>query len=335
MEVPLAEDEPLHRHVDDQTILKISNLPILSINSSMINVFVQGTLQDKELKKQSISLELAEDIAKVVGRLRREVIQEYELPESTKIRLRCMKDNNAGPPLNPERTVSESHLINGDTLLIEEGAPVPSGHIALYYKISESPIQSIVCRCNNTIDEAIISMVDNSNLDKDGKFYIMTQDWMGDATEVVYTTHHTLAKARIKNGDTVTLVQGIPPPKDLITLNLHWRSEEITLSYMEWLVNSMNEMSLDEKTEAQKSDYLVAPIKVSLDATVLELKEQVGETIPYHDASTVNHIRLRVMSNGKVPGQILKTPEKTLRACKLREGLNLCMEVTEQAEYLR
>jgi hypothetical protein len=166
----------------------------------------------------------------------------------------------------------------------------------------------------------------------------MQHDWMGEPSEVLYNTHHTLAKARIKNGDTVTLVTGKAPPKDQIVVNIHWRTEEISLSYMDWLVSSMGEISLDETTEKReplKSDYLVAPIAISLDATIQELKLLVGDTIPDHNAETVNHIRLRMMSQGNIPGQIFKSQNKTLRTYKLKNGANLCMEVTKEPEYLR
>lgn len=339
VDIPLSQSDPLYRFVPDQTIIKVSNKPINSADSSMINVFIQGVVLNVELKKQSITLELAENISQVITRIQQEVLPDYNLPAVAQVRLRCHRDGNPGPPMNPDRTVSESQLINGDTLLVEEGAPVPAGHIALYYTMTDCPIRSVVCRCNTTIDEVIGAMIDNSKLDKDLEYHIMLHDWMGDPSEVLYNTHHTLAKARIKNGDTVTLMAGKPPPKDQISLNIYWRTEEVSLTYMEWLVSAMGEMSLEEtseKREPQKSDYLVANITTSLDATVQELKLQIGDTIPDHGAVSVNHIRLRMMTQqGNIPGQIFKTPEKTLRTYKLKPGANLCMEVTKEPEQLR
>lgn len=338
VDLPLTLPDPLYRHISDQTIITVSNKPINSTNSSMINVFIQGVIQNVELKKQSMTVELAENISQVASRILEMTFPDCHIPSDTHIRLRCHKDGNPGPPLVFDRTISDSPLTNGDTLLVEEGAPVPSGHIAVYYAMTDCPTLSIVCRCNTTIDEAIKAMVDNSKLEKASEYHLMQHDWMGEPSEVLYNTHHTLAKARIKNGDTVTLVTGKAPPKDQIVVNIHWRTEEISLSYMDWLVSSMGEISLDETTEKReplKSDYLVAPIAISLDATIQELKLLVGDTIPDHNAETVNHIRLRMMSQGNIPGQIFKSQNKTLRTYKLKNGANLCMEVTKEPEYLR
>ena len=278
------------------------------------------------MEKCSFLVDPSDSVSSFAEDVQKFLTDQYKVSHNLSFRLRRSCNNTHGLPLFTDRTIEESHLSNGDHLLIEKGIPATSSQMVLYYheNVASTITYSIVCRCTQTISQCIQQMVENAAL-SGGEYYITTLDWIGEPLSVVYNTNQSLAKAKIKHGDGVLLIEGLPPPKDAVVITVKWqpqnRSNGVCISYAQWLVNLMGDLTLeDSEIQPCHPMYSCWSTKVSRKTSIEEIKCQLKPAIDAesaHPVESVNQIQLRSIT-GTHPSTIYKVDSKTLEQYKVR-----------------
>lgn len=340
-ELPIHKNVALHQYVDDNGTIVISREAASStLKNKNVCLHIYGHVNEIAIPRFTISVQPIDNISTLVKTVEVNIIPKYNLPAAIQLRLRKSQNNVPGNSLYSDRTVESCGLRDGDTLVVEQGLSATSSHMVLYYKVPDETVHSIVCKCTQTVARCLELMIDNcSSLVKGEGHYIMTLDWSGDPSDVVYDTEQSLAKARISHGDTVAIRKGAPPPKNAILVHIQWLKageEPIRPSYEQWLTNAMSNLSLgSDQLSVDGPKYESWSVNVSRETSIEELKVQLLSAFTGTMPESIHFMRLRAFNHNK-PGMIYKTPGKTLRSYKISgPSTSMLMELLPAAEHLR
>lgn len=340
VELPTNEITPLHRLVKDNSSITVSHCAITRSDASKIQLFVLGEIDNVVVESQPFYVEPEDAISSLVKEVKQLLVTEYGFSTDTSFRLRRMQNDTLGLPLFHDRTVKESVLTDGDKLFLDSGPPVMSSQMVLYYSLppDSKSTHSIVCRGTETVHQAIQQMVKHSGL-AGKQHYLMTVDWAGEPLNVIYNTNNSLVKSRIRNGDHLVLIEGVPPPKDAVSVIVNWvvpDNPHACSSYMQWLINSLDEVHLNEDIKQELPKCSSWSASVDRNISVEELKSRLLPSISSeYSVPSVNHIRLRGL-DGNSPGVIYKVPHRSLKQYKLTGvAINMLAEVLPDVDTVR
>lgn len=332
----------LHTCVKNYASITVSHSNIVSSEvNRMVNLCIRGEVDSMVLDNYSLLVDPNDTISSVTDQILQVLAERHALFGHVAFRLRRSVNNTPDNPLYLDRTVKESGLDDGNIVCIEKGQPALSSQMVLYYSLPSDAtnVHSIVCKPAQTISHCLEKMVEHSEL-TGSSYYLMTVDWAGEPSDVVYNVNNSLAKARIRHGDHVVLKEGVPPPKDAVTVNIKWAQESCQSaedSYIQWLVNSIEDMSLEDvSVKPNRPTYSCWSTQVDRNTTIEDLKRQLVPVIcEQRPVGETGFIRLRsIRSHG--PGLIYKNPQKTLRQYKLNSlSVNMLAEVLPEVDSLR
>lgn len=341
VELEIFEDQPISEALANDSIVNVGNEPITeTLPCDKITFSLEVHVQEIRVQYSMIA-HLKDTVSSFVLVILKKLREDHDIPERINLRLRPNNGSTFGPPLFYDRLIKDLHLPDRSILCVEEGKPVKSSQMSVFYNLDNGKVHDVVCVCTQTIESCIQQMVANSApiTNAHSPYHLMTLNWIDEPQDVIYNIDQSLAKVKIKHGDRLALVEGKPPPKDPITINIEYYNDLAQMpcnaSYEQWLVNFIENITLQEQSGCvSNSNASIWSATVGSDITIGELKALFQSSCNV-SVESVDYLRLR-SCNGRNPGLIYRCDNKSLRAYKVRGPVaNMMMEILPNSDQLR
>uniref|UniRef100_W5MVH3 Ubiquitin specific peptidase 40 n=1 Tax=Lepisosteus oculatus TaxID=7918 RepID=W5MVH3_LEPOC len=258
----------------------------------------------------------------------------------------CLRQaDNSGkllPPVREDMSIREAGVKLMSTLSLCPG-PAPGPHqLFLYFTVGTDPPagpeMEIIVEDTVTVKECLKLMLKRAGLEGEC-WHLRKVDWCYEIGEPLNEEDTTLAKLKVRSGDTLVVTEGRLPPKGFLRLPVWLYGEpSISLSQQDPQINhvaeQIGELSLGTSTAESNLNYalelhlqFMGLVEISGEASLEDLKMQVMTLPNFQNLCVPSSEFLRVwVLEGKRPAKILRGNQQPINTLKLGSGTEICVQ---------
>eukprot|EP00057_Strongylocentrotus_purpuratus_P028769 XP_011683243.1 PREDICTED: ubiquitin carboxyl-terminal hydrolase 40 [Strongylocentrotus purpuratus] len=260
-------------------------------------------------------------------------------------------------PLHENKSLTDSGVKIGKTIVIETGLPPTSNELTLNFSLmSGKKSWDMMVDKSTSMSECLTKMLSIAGMEGT-PYHLRKTNWCGEAADIITDMEQSLLQLHIQDGELLMLEEGRIPPRGFLLLPV-WLypsprrtsgAEEGGGGVSSWMphvqfANILNSLSsanspnhdIQQSLETPSNQHeLLGEIEISQNATIGDLKSQVM-TLPAMSqvvVPTVEFLRLRLLEDGR-QGRVLRDNNQSLKFARMNIS-QIAVQILPEEEHLR
>ncbi|XP_030845875.1 ubiquitin carboxyl-terminal hydrolase 40 isoform X2 [Strongylocentrotus purpuratus] len=261
-------------------------------------------------------------------------------------------------PLHENKSLTDSGVKKGKTIVIETGLPPTSNELTLNFSLmSGTKSWDMMVDKSTSMSECLTKMLSIAGMEGT-PYHLRKTNWCGEAADIITDMEQSLLQLHIQDGELLMLEEGRIPPRGFLLLPVWLCPSPRRTSGAEegggggvssWMPhvqfsNILNSLSsanspnhdIQQSLETPSNQHeLLGEIEISQNATIGDLKSQVM-TLPAMSqvvVPTVEFLRLRLLEDGR-QGRVLRDNNQSLKFARMNIS-QIAVQILPEEEHLR